>query len=167
MLQASSPRPSSDAHVQHTQPPAQHHASVTTLKDPPIPAAHSTAPTLHPPSNPAQALLPARYKSVWQYAEQQQQERTERAARNTAAAHQRVQREKARQALEARRAPTAVVMADHQRQMVESIIKDLHAQEDSGGHAWQLPCHACCPAMPALRQASRPTALNCLQAGAL
>lgn len=93
---------------------------------------------LHPchPSTPAQALLPARYKSVWQHAEQQQQERSERAARNTAAAQQRVQREKARQALEARRAPTAVVMADHQRQMVESIIKDLHAQEDSGG----LPC---------------------------
>jgi hypothetical protein len=111
----------------------------------------STTGDLHPPTSGSlpphpvlQALLPARYKSHWQHASQQEQERQERVARTAAAAAARAERSRARAALEARKAPTAVVMADHQRQMVESVIRDLHASEQGGwpGGCWRAGCAA-------------------------
>ncbi|KAK9846310.1 hypothetical protein WJX81_001334 [Elliptochloris bilobata] len=75
-------------------------------------------------------VLPRAYRDLWQDLGAQAEERAARQARQAAAAEARRERDKARRAAEARRRPTAVIMSEHQRRMMQACIACVHVTPD-------------------------------------
>ncbi|KAK9809193.1 hypothetical protein WJX72_011126 [[Myrmecia] bisecta] len=81
-------------------------------------------------------VLPPAYRPLWDEMAVLAEERAKRDAKRAAAAEERAQRERAHRAADARRKPARVVMSDHQRTMVESVLRDLRLGGGAAAEEW-------------------------------